>query len=84
MSFLKDVLITLIRRYQARGGSKSHFAIECNFEPTCSEYACQALEAHGLSRGLGLSLARIQRCNDRDAISKRLDPVPEVPCQQRP
>ncbi|MGB1341078.1 MAG: membrane protein insertion efficiency factor YidD [Pseudomonadales bacterium] len=79
---MKQALIALIRRYQRLGGSRSHFAIDCNFEPTCSEYACQALEAHGLRRGMALSLARIRRCNDRDAFNKRFDPVPGVPCQQ--
>ncbi len=67
----------LIRRYQARGGGRSHFAVECNYEPSCSEFTCQAFEAHGLRKGLNLSLARIRRCNDPDALGKHFDPVPE-------
>jgi putative membrane protein insertion efficiency factor len=35
----------------------------CRFEPTCSEYAAQALAKHGLIRGIGLALHRLLRCN---------------------
>ena len=47
----------------------------CRFVPTCSEYALQALEKHGLFKGLLLSAWRILRCNP---LSKGgYDPVPE-------
>lgn len=35
----------------------------CRFEPTCSEYAREALRKYGLWRGLLLSLWRVLRCN---------------------
>ena len=35
----------------------------CRFEPTCSAYAAESLRAHGLRRGLGLTLRRILRCH---------------------
>lgn len=35
----------------------------CRFAPSCSEFARQALIAHGPWRGLGLSLARLLRCH---------------------
>lgn len=35
----------------------------CRFEPSCSEYARQALAAHGLARGGWLALRRLLRCH---------------------
>lgn len=34
----------------------------CRFQPTCSEYAVEAIEKHGVLRGVSLSLRRIVRC----------------------
>jgi len=34
----------------------------CRFEPTCSEYAKQAVEKYGVIRGLGMGIWRILRC----------------------
>lgn len=34
----------------------------CRFEPTCSEYASQAVEKYGSVRGTWLGLKRILRC----------------------
>lgn len=35
----------------------------CRFEPTCSEYARQAVLDHGLARGSWLALRRLTRCH---------------------
>jgi putative membrane protein insertion efficiency factor len=35
----------------------------CRFAPTCSEYAAQALEQHGVVRGVGLAVRRLARCH---------------------
>lgn len=35
----------------------------CRFYPTCSEYMMQAIEKHGLLRGVGVGLARLARCH---------------------
>lgn len=48
----------------------------CVYVPTCSEYAIEALEKHGLIKGSLLAVFRILRCNP---FSKGgYDPVPEV------
>jgi putative membrane protein insertion efficiency factor len=51
----------------------------CRFEPTCSEYAHQALAIHGLGRGLGLTLRRLLRCRPKGGWG--YDPVPGRPAR---
>ena len=34
----------------------------CRFEPSCSEYARQAIKEWGVIRGWGLAMARLARC----------------------
>jgi putative membrane protein insertion efficiency factor len=34
----------------------------CGFVPSCSAYAREALERHGLLRGLGMSVRRVLKC----------------------
>lgn len=35
----------------------------CRFVPTCSEYALQAIEKHGIIRGGYMAVRRILRCH---------------------
>ena len=35
----------------------------CGFVPSCSAYAREALERHGLMRGLGLATQRLLKCH---------------------
>lgn len=49
----------------------------CRFEPTCSAYALQALQAHGAAAGSYLTLARLARCHP--GCTGGLDAVPEQP-----
>lgn len=46
----------------------------CRFQPTCSEYARQALLKHGLIKGLALTIWRLLRCNPLGGSG--YDPVP--------
>ena len=46
----------------------------CRFTPTCSTYAIEALEKHGLFKGLYLATWRILRCNPWGGSG--YDPVP--------
>lgn len=46
----------------------------CRFTPTCSEYMYEAIEVHGLVRGLRLGLYRLWRC--QPFYPGGYDPVP--------
>jgi uncharacterized protein len=35
----------------------------CRYVPTCSEYAMEAVERHGVLRGSWMAFARIMRCH---------------------
>jgi len=48
----------------------------CRFQPTCSEYAREAVERFGAVRGSGLAAKRILRCHPFG--SHGFDPVPEL------
>lgn len=50
------------------------FGVSCRYAPTCSEYAQQALEHHGLVKGSWLATKRICRCHPWSEHG--FDPVP--------
>jgi len=52
----------------------------CRFEPTCSEYAREAICRHGIVAGGRLALGRLLRC--RPAGGWGPDPIPQVPVSQ--
>ncbi len=37
--------------------------VNCRYQPTCSEYAIEALRLHGAFRGTALAARRIARCH---------------------
>ncbi|MEM7541337.1 MAG: membrane protein insertion efficiency factor YidD [Pseudomonadota bacterium] len=47
----------------------------CRYAPTCSEYACEAVQRHGVAKGTALSLKRILRCHPWGGSG--YDPVPD-------
>ncbi|MBV9988470.1 MAG: membrane protein insertion efficiency factor YidD [Chitinophagaceae bacterium] len=47
---------------------------KCRFTPTCSHYATEALQKHGLLKGGWLTVKRISRC--RPGGGHGYDPVP--------
>lgn len=49
---------------------------QCRFYPTCSCYAHEALEKHGVFKGLVLTSRRLIRCNPW-LITEWTDPVPD-------
>ena len=72
--FFKKGIISLIRFYQKYlSGLKQ--GSSCGFIPTCSTYAIEAIEIHGLLKGVALALWRILRCNP--FCKGGYDPVPK-------
>ena len=68
---MKKILIWIIQLYQ-----KIPFNCHnsCRFQPTCSNYAIEALERFGLFKGSYLTIKRIFRCNPFGKTG--YDPVP--------
>jgi putative membrane protein insertion efficiency factor len=46
----------------------------CRFEPSCSHYATEAIERHGVVRGAALAGRRLARCHPLGTSG--FDPVP--------
>ena len=45
----------------------------CRFHPTCSEYMRQAVEKHGVARGVWMGLKRLCRCHP--FVAGGVDPI---------
>jgi len=74
VSLMKAMAIGLIRAYQLC--VSPFLGPRCRFLPTCSEYAREAIDTHGLLRGFGMSLRRLLRCHPLGPSG--WDPVPPV------
>ena len=70
--WLRQGAIALIRAYQLVFSPL--LAPSCRFDPSCSAYAAEAIERHGLFRGLWLAATRIGRCHPWGGFGH--DPVP--------
>jgi putative membrane protein insertion efficiency factor len=66
------MLMAMIRGYQRTLSRVLPPA--CRFEPTCSEYALEAIGRHGALRGTWLALRRLARCTPWGGSG--VDPVP--------
>ncbi len=69
---MRTLVLGLIRLYQIAlspllGGA-------CRHHPSCSAYAREAVERHGVRRGVPLALRRLARCHPLG--SSGYDPVP--------
>ena len=69
---MKKFLIFLIHKYQKIPLSSHN---KCRFQPTCSNYAIEAIERYGSMKGSYLSIKRIFRCNPFNK-NYGYDPVP--------
>lgn len=72
-SFIKKICVFLIKTYQLTISPRfSHGA--CRYYPTCSQYTLEAIEIHGVFKGILLGAWRIMRCNP--FFKGGYDPVP--------
>ena len=69
-------VLGVIAAYRRTGGGRRWFGIDCNFEPSCSAFAEEAIARFGLRRGGAMAWRRIRRCRVRDSVCKCLEPVP--------
>jgi putative membrane protein insertion efficiency factor len=53
------------------------FPPACRFEPSCSRYASEAVETHGVLLGGWLAARRLLRCHPWSDAG--VDPVPDSP-----
>lgn len=75
MSWGQRAVIGVIRFYQlARVGRPS----PCRYWPGCSAYAIEAVEQHGVVRGVALGARRLVRCRPGGASGIDLVPTREV------
>ncbi len=70
-----DPMVWLIRGYQRFISPLT--PPMCRFQPTCSQYAIEALQVHGVVRGSALATWRLARCHP--FCPGGLDPVPPRP-----
>jgi putative membrane protein insertion efficiency factor len=69
---MKTLLVWFLRGYQLL--LSPMLGQKCRFYPTCSNYAIEALRAHGAARGGLLAMRRVCRCHPWNPGG--VDPVP--------
>ena len=69
---MRHILMGLIRLYQ--NTISRAIPPSCRFTPSCSQYAYEAIEKHGIIKGSWLGLKRISRCYPLNPGG--YDPVP--------
>lgn len=58
---MKSLVLAALRAYKRHVSPLLPPA--CRYTPTCSEYAVEAVERHGVLRGSGLAVKRLLSCN---------------------
>ncbi len=68
----KSGLLALLRGY--KWALSPLLPTACRYVPTCSEYAAEAIECHGVMRGSAFAIWRLLRCHP--FVHGGFDPVP--------
>lgn len=58
---MKTVVLAMLRFYKR--AISPNLPPSCRYQPTCSEYAYEAVEKYGILKGGRLAIWRILRCN---------------------
>ena len=78
MKIISNLLVTFIEKYQSQNKYGSYFYVDCNFEPSCSEYTKLCIKRFGSIKGCILGFRRIRKCKNKDLIEKFYDPAPKI------
>ena len=70
---MKKIILLLIKFYQKY--ISIFLGKNCRFYPTCSAYTYEAIERHGIIKGIYLGICRIIKCHPFHPGG--YDPVPE-------
>lgn len=70
----RKLVIGILRFYKA--AISPFLPPACRFEPSCSEYATEAVERYGIVKGVWLGTKRLCRCHP--LCQGGFDPVPEL------
>jgi hypothetical protein len=80
MNPAQGILVLLVRAYQRLVSPALTVVFGplagCRFEPTCSQFALEAVEKHGAVRGSWLASRRLCRCHPWGGCG--YDPVPQT------
>ncbi len=77
---MKFLIIKLIQIYMK--AVSPLMGASCRFYPTCSHYTMEAIEKHGVIKGLYYGVRRIMKCQPY-YNGKFEDPVPPLKCKER-
>ena len=69
---MKRIALAAVRFYQM--AISPWFPPACRYYPSCSSYAIEAIERHGVARGVLLAVKRVLRCHPLHEGG--YDPVP--------
>jgi len=79
MRVVPGIALGLLRVYKLAVSPFLHTLVGplggCRFQPSCSDYAAEALRRHGLGKGSVLAAGRICRCHPWGGCGE--DPVPD-------
>lgn len=70
--WVSKIILFFIRAYQLLISSWT--PATCRFQPTCSQYAAEAIKKHGAWKGGRLAIRRISKCHPWGGSG--YDPVP--------
>lgn len=72
MSIMKELALTALYGYRLI--VSPFLPASCRYFPSCSQYAYEAIEKHGVLRGTSLAVRRLLRCHP--GYPGGVDPVP--------
>ena len=71
---MRSIVIGIIRLYKYL--LSPFLGQNCRFHPSCAQYCIDAIEAHGVIKGIYLGIHRILRCQPMSQGG--YDPVPKI------